>query len=161
MHRIGWIVAPLLMVAFAADTAVAGGYGKCSSANTQECLDLMAKKLKNRGWIGVEINDSSGSMQISRVLPDSPAQKAGLAAGDVLFAVNGVQYAESNQDTLSAIREKMTPGTTFTFTILKGGKDKVDVPITLATMPEEVMAAMIGKHLLEAHLTAEKVADAK
>ena len=161
MHRIGWIMAPLLAVAIAAGPAVAGGYGKCSTANTQECLDAMAKMYKHRGWIGVEINDSSGSMQLTRVVPDSPAQKAGLAAGDILYAVNGVQYVESNQDTLSAIREKMTPGSTFTFTILKGGKDKQDVPITLAPMPEEVMAAMIGKHLLEAHLTAEKVADAK
>ena len=121
----------------------------------------MAKMYQHRGWIGVEINDDAGSMQITRVLPDSPAQKAGLVAGDVLYAVNGVQYAESNQDTLSVIRAKMTPGSTFTFTILKGGKDKQDVPITLAPMPEEVMAAMIGKHLLEAHLTAEKVAEAK
>ena len=161
MNRIGWIVAPLLVAAVTAGTAVAGGYGKCSSANTQECLEMMATKLKNRGWIGVEINDASGSMEITRILPDSPAQKAGLAAGDVLFAVNGVQYSESNQDTLSAIREQMTPGTTFTFTILKGGTDKEDVPISLAKMPEEVMAAMIGKHLLEAHLTAEKVAEAK
>ena len=161
MHRIGWILAPLVAAVVAAGPAVAGGYGKCSSANTQECLDMMAKKLKNRGWIGVEINDASGSMQITRVLPDSPAKAAGIAAGDVLYAVNGVQYAESNQDTLSAIREKMTPGSTFTFTILKGGTDKQEVAITLAKMPEEVMAAMIGKHLLEAHLTAEKVADAK
>ena len=122
---------------------------------------MMAKKLNNRGWIGVEISDSKGSMEITRVLEGSPAQAAGLAAGDVLYAVNGVQYAESNQDTLSAIREKMTPGSTFTFTILKGGANKQDVTITLAKMPEEVMAAMIGKHLLEAHLTAEKVADAK
>jgi len=74
MHRIGWIVAPLLAVALAAGSAVAGGYGKCSTANTQECLDMMAKKLKNRGWIGVEINDVIGSMQITRVLPDSPAK---------------------------------------------------------------------------------------
>jgi C-terminal processing protease CtpA/Prc len=161
MHRFGWILTALLTVAFAAGPAAAGGYGKCSSANTQECLDAMAKMYQHRGWIGVEINDDAGSMQITRVLPDSPAQKAGLVAGDVLYAVNGVQYAESNQDTLSAIRAKMTPGSTFTFTILKGGKDKQDVPITLAPMPEEVMAAMIGKHLLEAHLTAEKVAEAK
>jgi len=161
MRRIGWIVAPLLAMAFAAGSAVAGGYTKCSSANTQECLDMMAKKLNNRGWLGVEINDESGSMLITRILPDSPAQQSGLVAGDVLFAVNGIQYTESNQDTLSAIREAMTPGTTFTFTILKGGKDKQDVAVTLAKMPEEVMAALIGKHLLEMHLTAEKVAEAK
>jgi S1-C subfamily serine protease len=161
MKRIGWILAPLLAVAFAAPAVWAGGYGKCSAANTQECLDAMAKMYKNRGWIGVEINDASGSMQITRILPGSPAEKAGLTAGDVLFAVNGVQYAETNRDTLSAIRETMTPGSTFTFTILKGGKDKQEVPITLAPMPEEVMAAMVGKHLLEAHLSAEKVAEAK
>src|SRR5262245_64521182 len=71
-HRIGWILTPLLAAVVAAVPAVAGGYGKCSTANTQECLDMMAKMLKNKGWIGVEINDAAGSMQITRVLPDSP-----------------------------------------------------------------------------------------
>ena len=50
MKRIGWFVAPLLVLAVSAGTAVAGGKN-CSAANTQECLDYMSKTYKNRGWI--------------------------------------------------------------------------------------------------------------
>ena len=161
MKRIGWIVTPLVVLAVGAGPAIAGGYGNCSTANTQECLDGMTKSLKNKGWIGLEIDDSAGVMKIIRILPKSPAEEVGLAAGDVLFAVNGVEYAEANKEALSTIRTKMTPGETFTFTILKGGQEKKDVAIKLATMPDEVMAAWVGKHLMESHLTAEKVEQAK
>jgi S1-C subfamily serine protease len=160
MKRIGWFLAAVFLAAIIVPAAHAGGYGKCT-LSTQECLDMMAKNLKNRGWIGVEINEDSGKMQISRILPGSPAEKAGLVAGDVLFAVSGVEYADANHEKLSKIRDDMTPGKTFTFTILKAGKDKQDIDITLAPMPEDVMAAMIGKHLLEGHLTAEKADQAK
>ena len=159
MKRIGWFVAPLLVLAVSAGTAVAGGKN-CSAANTQECLDYMSKTYKNRGWIGVEIDDTAGSMKITRVIPKSPAEEAGLASGDVLFAVSGVEYAEANKEALTAIREKMIPGETFTFTI-KRGEEKKEMAIKLAPMPEEVMSANVGKHLLEAHLTSEKVAEAK
>ena len=158
MKRIGWLVAPLLALAVSAGTAVAGGKN-CSAANTQECLDYMSKTYKNRGWIGVEIDDTAG-YKITRVIPKSPAEEVGLAAGDVLFAVSGVEYAEANKEALTAIRQKMTPGETFTFTIKRGEESK-EVAIKLAPMPEEVMSAMVGKHLLDSHLTAEQVQQAK
>ena len=154
MKRIGWLVAPLLALAVSAGTAVAGG--NCSATNTQECLDYMSKTYKNRGWIGVEIDDTAGIMKITRVIPKSPAEEVGLAAGDVLFAVSGLEYAEANKEALTAIRQKMTPGETFTFTI-KRGEEKKEMAIKLAPMPEDVMSAMVGKHLLDSHLTAVAV----
>ena len=160
MKRVVLVLVPMLFVAMTSSAVFAGYDGKKCTASTQECLDMMAKKMKNRGWIGVEINDESGKMAITKVIPDSPAEKAGLAAGDVLFAVSGVEYAEANHEKLTTIRDEMLPGKAFTFTILKAGKDKQDVEITLAQIPEDVMAAMIGKHMLE-HVTAEKVEQAK
>jgi carboxyl-terminal processing protease len=114
----------------------------------------MAKKMKSKGWLGVEINEQSGHMEIVKVLKESPAEKAGIVPGDLLFAVNGVEYAEANKEKLATIREQMLPGSAFTFTVLKAGAEKQDVPVTLAAMPEDLMAQWIGKHMLE-HLTAE------
>jgi len=148
MKRVLWMVASALVVALAAPVAMAGDGAKCT-ASTQECLDKMAAQLHNKGWIGVELNQESGQLEITKVVADSPAEKAGIKAGDVLFAVNGVQYSEENQAKLGEVREQMTPGKVFTFTILKHGKTEKDVDITLGTLPDDVLAQWIGAHMLE------------
>jgi S1-C subfamily serine protease len=153
MKRIGWFVAPALLLALAAPVAIAGDYGKCP-ASTQECLDMMAQKLEKKGWIGVELNDESGLLAITKVVEGSPAEKAGLKNGDVLFAVNGIEYNKENKEELGAIRGKMTPGSTFTFTILKNGKKEKDMEITLGDLPEDLLAQWVGKHMLD-HASAE------
>jgi predicted metalloprotease with PDZ domain len=160
MKRITWLVAPVMLMILAAPIALAGDYAKCPQS-TQECLDMMAAKLKNKGWIGLELNDDSGKLAITKVFEGSPAEKAGLEAGDVLFAVAGVEYSEANNDKLAQIRDTMTPGKTFTFTILKGGEEKADVDITLAPLPEDVLDAWVGKHLLEQHASLAQAQSAK
>jgi predicted metalloprotease with PDZ domain len=154
MKRIVWFVVPALILALAAPVVLAGDSGKCT-LSTQDCLDMMAKKLKSKGWLGVEINDEAGQMKIVKILSGSPAEKAGLAAGDVLFAMNGVEYTEANAEKLSVLREEMTPGKIFTFTVRKAGKDTVEVPVTLSLIPQDIMAQVIGKHMLE-HASASE-----
>lgn len=151
MKRIAWLITPLLILAAVAPTVLADdGYGKCT-LSAQECLDSMVRMYQHRGWIGVELSNESGLLAITRVVPNSPAEKAGLEPGDVLFAVDGIEYKEANNDKLSAIRKKMTPGKVFTFTILKGGKESKDVDITLGQFPKDVLAQVIGMHMLEQH----------
>ena len=154
MKRISWLIASALVLAIAAPVAMAGDYGKCTSG-TQECLDMMAQKLKNKGWIGVELNEEAGQLVITKVVAESPAEAAGLAEGDVLFAVAGVEYNEENQEKLGEIRGEMTPGKTFTFTILKHGKKEKDVDIVLGNLPDDVLAQWVGGHMME-HSTAEQ-----
>jgi regulator of sigma E protease len=57
--------------------------------------------------------------QISSVLADSPAQKAGLQAGDVVVAVAG-QPVYTPEDLVDAIRTR--PGQAFPVTVERGGK---------------------------------------
>jgi len=151
MKRTALFIAPLLLLAAAAPLALASdGYGKCT-ASAQECLDNMVKMYRHRGWIGLELNNESGRLAITKVMPGSPAERAGLDPGDVLFAVSGVEYTEANNEKLSEIRKEMTPGKVFTFTILKGGHDQEDVDITLGQFPQDVLAQVIGMHMLEQH----------
>jgi S1-C subfamily serine protease len=42
-----------------------------------------------RPWLGVSTNDVNGRLLVSRVVPGSPAEKAGLRRGAVIVAVNG------------------------------------------------------------------------
>jgi len=50
-----------------------------------------------RPWLGLTSAEDSGRVQIVRVSKDSPAQAAGLRAGDVVLAVDGTQVATLEQ----------------------------------------------------------------
>ncbi len=150
MKRILSIALPFLVLAIAAPAFA--GEGKCT-AGTQECLDYMAQKMKNKGWIGVELENTDAGLKITAVVEGSPAEAAGLSAGDYLVAVNGIEYSEANHEKLGEMQKTMTPGSEFTFSIRHGEKNK-DLAITLGTMPEDVYAQMIGGHMIE-HATME------
>lgn len=59
------------------------------------------------------------------IVPDSPADKAGLAAGDVIFEVNAVKIEEEN--TLSAILKNYKPGDKIGLKVLRGEKTLIVV----------------------------------
>lgn len=126
------------------------GYEKCS-AGTQECLNKMTASMQERGWVGVELekDEDTGAMTVTRVVPGSPAEASGLQAGDKLVALNGYAFGdESNHEQLQAAWKSMTPGEEIAYTVNRHGHDK-KVSITLAKVPEDVMAAWIGSHMLE------------
>lgn len=75
------------------------------------------------GGIGAEIGNRSDKPTVVRLLTDSPAQKSGLMAGDVVVAVNDESAAKwSVSDTVSKIRGEI--GTTVKITVLRDGDPK-------------------------------------
>lgn len=119
---------------------------KCSYS-TQECLNYMAARLKDSGWIGIEYDPEKGN-EISRVIPGSPAEKAGLVPGDRLVALNGVDINPENKDALAKARKEWTPGQTVHYTVKHDGASR-KVDITLAAWPADVLARYIGEHMLQ------------
>lgn len=122
---------------------------KCTRP-TQECLDYMATNLKNSGWIGVELDtdEDTGARVVKKVVPNSPAEGAGIRPGDILVSMNGTKLAKGNEDAIMKAKKDMKPGQTVTYVISSNGLDK-KVEMTLAPMPADVMAAYIGQHMLE------------
>jgi len=158
LKRKSWLVLPALL-ALLVPVALAGeGHYKCDKS-TQECLDMMAAKMAKKGWLGIELDGSkeTGELSVKKVVSDSPAEKAGLKAGDVLVAMDGVAFAnDANKEKLEKMWQSMTPGKKVTYTVSRYGK-KQEVTATLAKLPNEILAQWIGNHMLE-HANTDKIA---
>ena len=148
MNRLIGVLTVVMMMAMSAP-AMAGEAGKCS-ASTQDCLNHMAKNLKNRGWVGIEMDDKSGTgmMIITKVIDGSPAQNAGFEIGDALVAVNGVAFSDENEKQIKDIQYSMIPGADFTYTVSRKGS-KVDLEVELGELPDNVKAQWIGNHMVD------------
>jgi predicted metalloprotease with PDZ domain len=150
MKRVTAITAALLIVAVAIP-ALAGEHKKCEM-EAEACLREYAAKLKNRGWVGIEMEHrEDGSLEITRVVSNSPAERAGFQAGDVLASVNGVAYSEENKAEMKKIYKSFQPGNTVTYKVKRDG-EKLKLDVELSAIPETVMAQWIGQHMLMAHM---------
>jgi len=113
---------------------------------------ILANGKVTRGYLGVTIQDvtqgladsfgmkePSGAL-VSAVAPDSPAQKAGLEAGDVIVQV-GDDPINTSTEIPSRIA-RMQPGTHAALKVLRKGNIR-DVNVTLAALPTD--RAVVGK----------------
>jgi carboxyl-terminal processing protease len=57
------------------------------------------------GGIGVVLNQQNGRLEVIEVIPESPASRAKLQAGDLIVSVDGVQITKANiEDVLNKLR---------------------------------------------------------
>ena len=164
MKRSIWILAVLALLVSPAAIAgescdgsakAAGKVAHKCEATAQECVDQMATYFKGRGWVGIEMamDEESGAMSVTKVVSASPAAAAGFREGDVLVALNGRAARRREQREGRRRQEKMTPGATVTYTVERKGKKK-DLAVTLGEIPENVLAAWVGRHMIEGHTDA-------
>ncbi|MEI6076486.1 MAG: DegQ family serine endoprotease [Verrucomicrobiota bacterium] len=103
-----------------------------------------------RGYLGImpqdidaglakqfNLSDEDGAL-VGDITQDSPAQKAGLKAGDVIVSVNGKKI--SGAQSLKVTVSQLEPGTQATLKILRNGLVKTMV-VTLGELPGDVAAA--------------------
>ena len=155
LGALGALGTALLLTALLAGSAWAGEGHKCT-ADTQTCLNMMARNLKGKGWVGVELeqDEESGRMRVTSVVPDSPAEHAGMQAGDVLLAMDGLQLTEENKEKTYAAMKAMSPGHQVHYTVdrpgcchKKGGEVELDV--VLGEIPDRLVAEWLGRHMLD------------
>ncbi|MBQ3452929.1 S41 family peptidase [Candidatus Saccharibacteria bacterium] len=73
--------------------------------------------------IGVEMGLRDGYVRVLRTLPDNPARKAGILAGDILYKVDGEEVYELSTDEISK-KVRGEEGTEVEVTIVRDGVEK-------------------------------------
>jgi serine protease Do len=100
-----------------------------------------------RPWVGIGLQDITSELMkffnlkekagalISQVYGGSPAEKAGLKAGDAVIEIDGVKVTNS-QDVVREVLKKQV-GQKVNFVILREGK-RTEISLTTAQMPEKI-----------------------
>lgn len=135
----------LLLTAWIATTARAE-QPKCPLPLDQ-CL-LRFELMKTRPWLGVEVDRDSatGVTTIATILPGGAADRAGLKPGDVLDRIDGIPP----QDWFAGKAGWKPSGDTPVAIVRAGRPQQRAVPVV--HMPEDVLARVVGTHMLEGHL---------
>ena len=138
------LVALLVVPAFAG----AGKHEKCSHS-TQDCLDKMVAHFDEKGWVGIEMDhNESGALVLKRVVAGSPAERAGMKAGDVLVAWNGLEFNETNEKEIWKGHQAKKPGDSVTYRVSRAG-GQLDLQVELGKAPAEIIAQWVGRHMLD------------
>ncbi len=137
------------------NTAIAsrgGGYnGVCfavpSSLASRIVSDIMATGQVSRGYVGIgpltltpsiarqlEIPSTTRGVLVTRIDRNSPAENAGLKAGDIITNVNGTQIT-SDSSIIRMVGETK-PGTIVTFNFIREGKNQ-NAQVTIGTFDQQ------------------------
>ena len=85
-----------------------------------------------------------------RVVPGSPAAKAGVQPGDVLLKLGGVDPSQWFAGK-AGWKSDWKDGQAVAVTVGRAGHDR-SLDMALEHIPEETLAQIIGIHVLEGHL---------
>jgi len=109
------------------------GFAIPSDAAKSVANTLIAGGKVQHAYLGIHVADASSSgAQITSVVSGSPADKAGLKAGDVITAIDGNDITSA--DDLTAQVGAHQPSDTITVTVTRNGASK-NIKVTLGTRP--------------------------
>ncbi|GAB3685798.1 DegQ family serine endoprotease [Salinisphaera aquimarina] len=131
-----------------------GGYQGVSFAIPIDIAMDVSKQLRDsgsvtRGWLGVQIQDVDRELAqsfklkrpegalVARVMPDSPAAKAGIQAGDVILSFDDQEV--DSAAALPPLVGTVAPGESATVTVLRDG-DRQDIDVDIEKLPKDLLA---------------------
>lgn len=106
-----------------------------------------------RGWIGISIQPIQDGLVITRITEDSPAQKAGLQAGDIIKKFNATPLTSATN--LSRMIAESAVDEPLNFEILRQGETST-IQVRAVAMPEEISDDKISNKKQEETPTHKK-----
>lgn len=85
----------------------------------EEMIATGRQKAGSRPWLGVSSLEEDGRLKVMRVSADSPAEKAGIAPGDIILGLSG-EKVEKLADFYTRLWSAGAPGVEVTLELLKG-----------------------------------------
>lgn len=90
------------------------------AAETQAFTDSLHGNIGS--GVGIEMGLRDGYVRVLRTLPDNPAKKAGVMAGDIIYKVDGEEvYTLSTEEIANKVRGET--GSEVTLTVVRGGEE--------------------------------------
>lgn len=130
------------------------GRGKGFVGIMMDAMIIGGRALPNQGDVVPNANPNAlqRGIRIAQVLPKTPAQKAGLKAGDVIMGIDKLDFnelPEKNQrfDARSVFQDYVKskqPDDVITLHLLRDGK-KIDQEVTLMKRPASADASLFGR----------------
>jgi carboxyl-terminal processing protease len=104
-----------------------------SYMNPKTYKDMQIQTKGEFGGLGIEVTMENGVIKVVSPIDDTPASKAGLQSGDLIFALDGEPVQGMTlQDAVEKMRGKV--GTPIKISVRRGTKDPFDVTLTRETI---------------------------
>ena len=104
-----------------------------SYMNPKTYKDMQIQTKGEFGGLGIEVTMENGVIKVVSPIDDTPASKAGLQPGDLIFALDGEPVQGMTlQDAVEKMRGKV--GTPIKISVRRAGKDPFDVSLTRETI---------------------------
>lgn len=101
-----------------------------SSYMAGEDFDLLEETTTGEfGGLGVEVGRENGYIRVISPIDDSPADRAGIKAGDLIISIDGKPLREMLPEEAAQMM-RGAPGTDVTITVAREGQEPFDVTIT-------------------------------
>ena len=126
-----------------------------SFMDTKEYKDLSVQTKGEFGGLGISIGMKNGALTVIAPISDTPADKAGIKAGDIILKINETATIGMNiDDSVKLMRGK--PDTSLVLTIIRKKEPKpLEIKITRAIIKiQSVYAKTIEDELLYVHVTS-------
>jgi predicted metalloprotease with PDZ domain len=144
----------LLAVAVVAMTVAAAEEPKKCSASAKECELQIRQMLAGRRYLGVQIADTNPGVMVKSIVPNGPAERADLRAGDRILSINGHDITQKNvHDFKNELDRSSSVGGRLWIIIRRNGIF-MKVEARLEPMSKQQIDKVVSQHLAQSHTAA-------
>lgn len=127
---------------------------RCHSSRV-ECETRIREMMAGKKYLGVIFYDTEKGILIKAVVPDSPAEDAGLRQGDLIVKVNGQNCADGNVKLFKKLVDKAREKGVLAIRVKRNGS-YVDTEARLTQITETQIDRIVAAHMKAAHPDSER-----